>query len=154
MQQDELLLNNRQFFTEITRMLAEGETVTIKAKGNSMFPFITGGRDSVVLRSDGNVGTGDIVLAKVEGKGHVVHRVYRVDGDRFVLMGDGNLHERECCDREDVKGKVVMILRGGKAVGCSSPSMKAKSALWRRLLPVRRYLLFVCRLYAKSKIDK
>ena len=48
---DKLLLNNDQFFTEVARMLAGGNSVTLRAKGNSMYPFIVDGRDSVILQT-------------------------------------------------------------------------------------------------------
>jgi hypothetical protein len=38
-------LPNEVMLPEVAKMLSEGKQVTIKAKGNSMLPFIVGGRD-------------------------------------------------------------------------------------------------------------
>jgi len=46
---------NEELLPEIARMLAGGETVTLKAKGNSMLPFIVGGRDNIVLQKKKSV---------------------------------------------------------------------------------------------------
>jgi hypothetical protein len=75
----------------------------------------------------------------------VLHRVYRIKGEHIMLMGDGNLHVTECCRREDVAGVVVKIIRDGRVIDITSSSQLFMAALWRKLLPVRRYLLFVCR---------
>ena len=129
---DKLLLNNEAFFIEVSQMLQSGNSVTLRAKGNSMLPFIMEERDSVVL-------------ACLPGNRYVLHRVYRIKGEHIMLMGDGNLHATECCRREDVAGVVVKIIRDGRVIDITSSSQLFMAALWRKLLPVRRYLLFVCR---------
>lgn len=144
-----LLLDNDSFFTEAARMLSQGYNVTIKAKGDSMFPFIRDGRDDVVLGKPDTMEVGDIVLAHIPGKGYVLHRIYRMGGNGLTLMGDGNLHGTERCRKGDVLGKATLVLRGGRAVECASLAERRRATLWRWLLPVRRYLLFICRLRRK-----
>lgn len=146
---NELLLNNDLFFIEVTRMLSQGRSVTLRAKGKSMYPFISGGRDTVELRKTDTLSVGDIVLAEVPERGYVLHRIYKMEGEWLTLMGDGNLRATERCHREDLLGKVVKILRNGRCVECSSFAERFKSGCWRLLLPIRRYLLFVCRLCKK-----
>ena len=107
---DELLLNNELFFSEVSRQLAQGRVVTLRAKGTSMFPFIADGRDKVVLR-------------KTE----------------------------EVCQKADVLGKAIRICRNGRYVECDSFSEKFKASCWKRLLPLRRYLLFACWLMFTKK---
>ena len=150
---DELLLNNDLFFIEVARMLSQGRSVTLQTKGKSMYPFITGGRDIVELRKTDTLSVGDIVLAEVPGRGYVLHRIYKMEGEQLVLMGDGNLRATERCRKEDVLGKVVRILRDGRYVESSSFAERFKARCWRRLLPLRRYLLFVCRLCKKIGVS-
>ena len=142
-------MDNGSFFAEVVRLLSEGNRVTIPAKGDSMFPFIVDGRDSVVLCSSEDIAVGDIVLAGLPGGRYVMHRVYRVEAEGFVLMGDGNLQAMECCGKDQVLGKAVQILRGRHIVDCTSRAALRKAALWRWLLPLRRYLLYVLRLCRK-----
>ena len=145
---DELLLNNELFFVEVSRLLSQGRFVTLRGKGNSMYPFIVDGRDSVVLQKSKEVDTGDIVLAHIPEKGYVLHRIYRMQGERLTLMGDGNLHAREQCKKSDVLGKVIKICRNGRYVECDTFRERFKADCWRRLLPVRRFLLFACRVFS------
>ena len=72
---NELLLNNDLFFIEVTRMLSQGRSVTLRAKGKSMYPFISSGRDTVELRKTDTLSVGDIVLAEVPERGYVLHRI-------------------------------------------------------------------------------
>lgn len=131
---DELLLNNDLFFIEVNRMLSKGCRVTMRPQGDSMIPFIKGGRDSIVLQKTKEVDTGYIVLAHIPEKGYVLHRIYRMQGERLTLMGDGNLHAREQCEKTEVSGKVIRILRNGRYVECDSFRERFKADCWRRLL--------------------
>lgn len=145
MQTEKLWLNNVQFFEEIDRMLQNGHSVTMRAKGNSMFPFIRSERDSVVLQKMKNMAVGSIVLARLQNGSYVLHRVYQLEKEGMVLMGDGNLCATERCRRNEVVGVVVKIIRDGRYVDCTSRKELFKAWMWRKLLPVRRALLFVGR---------
>ena len=59
----------------------------------------------------------------------------------ITLMGDGNAYQKEECRQEDIAGKVVKIIRNERYVDCSSNSELYKVRIWRRLLPVRKYIL-------------
>ncbi|WP_308763401.1 S24/S26 family peptidase [uncultured Bacteroides sp.] len=145
MQTEQLWLKNAQFFDEIDRMLQDGHSVTIRAKGSSMFPFIRNERDSVILQDSKDIAVGSIVLARLQNRSYVLHRVYRLEKEAIVLMGDGNLYATERCCRNEVVGVAVKIIRDGRYVDCTSRKELFKAWVWRKLLPVRRVLLFIGR---------
>ena len=62
-----VIVQNDQIFSEVTKLVSEGGNVTLKTKGNSMLPFIRGGRDSVVLVKADEIKLYDIVLAALGG---------------------------------------------------------------------------------------
>ncbi|MDO4180372.1 MAG: S24/S26 family peptidase [Bacteroidales bacterium] len=142
---ESLVLPNEILLSEVKELLSEGHTVTLRAKGNSMFPFIRGGRDSVVLQKAGRVQTGDIVLACLSGKRYVLHRIRSLNHEQVVLMGDGNVRGMETCRPEDIAGKVLQIIRSGRYIDCSSPAERRKVRIWQCLFPLRRYILAVYR---------
>lgn len=148
---DRLLFDNDLFFMGISRMLTRKNSVTLRPKGNSMFPFIVDGRDRIVLQKAERLKVGDIVLAHIPGKTYVLHRIYRIDNDGLTLMGDDNLHDTEHCRREDVLAYATSIVRNGHIVSCHSFRERILAFCWRKLLPVRRYMLFVCRHLVKKK---
>lgn len=119
--------------------LKEGKVVAIVPRGISMLPFIKGGESRVYLLKKEKVAVGDIVLADYQGR-HLLHRVYAIDGVRITLMGDGNLEGTEQVTASDILGTAIEI------VSPNGRHHKPKKAwLWRKLLPIRRYLLKVHR---------
>lgn len=127
---------------EIRRLLAEGHEVCFTPQGESMRPWIEGGRDSVFLRHlNRPLRRGDIVLAQSAGGRYVLHRVLRIEAEKtIVLMGDGNLHGEETCTPADIIGIVVRIenRRGHR-------KLLTRGLLWQRLLPYRPTLLWLYR---------
>ncbi len=136
-------LPNEELLPEVATLLSEGHRVTIRAKGNSMMPFIVGGRDSVVLQQKNSYQVGDIVLGEASPQKFVLHRVIRKDGERFTLMGDGNISGTEVCRAENIHGRALAIVYKGKHIDCNSKAEQRKARAWRTLLPVRRYLLAI-----------
>lgn len=137
----ELLMN------EALLLMEEGKRVIVRVKGSSMLPFLRGDKDSVELEKASEIKCGDIVLAYVEECRFVLHRIIRIDGERVVLMGDGNLKGYEYCRIEDIKAKAVNIIKpakgGYKKISCTGRTHMRKADLWKKLLPVRRYILAI-----------
>ena len=134
-----LTVPNDILLEEVAAVLDEGREAVITPTGNSMLPFIRGGRDRVVLRRQDGMAAGDIVLARI-GDRYVLHRVLGVSGTHLTLMGDGNIRGTESCTASDVIGTVVEIIRpDGRR--CSP----GKGRVWRALKPVRRYILAIYR---------
>lgn len=137
---------NELLIREIRRTLAEGKQVELKAKGNSMLPFIRDGRDSVILERPTKIRVGDILLGEYAPDSFVLHRLIRKENGRLVLMGDGNPCGVERCLPENVVARVVRIIRpDGGIIDCDTWEFRFRSGCWRMLLPVRRYLLAIIR---------
>ena len=134
---DKRTLPNEILLGEVAAVLREGREAVIIPTGNSMLPFIRGGRDRVVLCRRETVAVGDVVLVCI-GERYLLHRVIAREGDALTLMGDGNLSGTERCAAADVIGTVTEIIRpSGRHV------RPGKARLWRTLRPLRRYLLGV-----------
>ena len=134
------VLPNDVMLEMVGTFLAEGKSVRMTPKGCSMLPFIRGNRDNVILAKPSRaLETGDIVLAKVR-ENYVMHRIWALDGDRIILMGDGNLKRRERCASKDVIGIVTEIVKpDGRRV------RPGKGRFWRAMLPFRRWILAILR---------
>ena len=136
---DDILLSN------VRILIADGHTVTIRVKGNSMRPFLENGRDSVILAPFSELKRGDVILAEITQGQYILHRIIRMKGDCLTLMGDGNLKGTESCNTSDVIGVVTTLIRDGKPLDCSSRKWKISSRIWGALRPMRRYLLAIYR---------
>lgn len=139
---DRIFLQNSIFLPQVSEFLKEGKTVTLRARGYSMRPFIEHDRDDLIFSYTDKVEVRDVILAEIE-KGHFVcHRVENIDGDKITLRGDGNVRGTESCTLDDVRGKLVKVVRLGKTWDLeTSRFWKFYSKVWPSLLPVRRYLL-------------
>jgi SOS-response transcriptional repressor LexA len=138
---NKMVVPNEILLEEAADLLSRGIEVILMTKGNSMLPFIRGEKDSVNLKKYDTVKVGDIVLARIAPHRYVLHRIFAIDGDQLTLMGDGNLLGTESCRSSDVLGTVHEIIRPNGSV-----KRVTDGSLWRKLLPVRRYLLWIYRI--------
>ena len=138
-------VENDILIPELARLLNEDKEVRFTPSGVSMRPFIEGDKDSVVLAPLGRLPKrGDILLARVTGyagrRTYVLHRLIRIEGELYILQGDGNLMGEEQCRLEDIIGRVVRI---------ETPSGRRKpltrGCIWHALFPVRKWLLKIYR---------
>ena len=137
-------VTDQQIISDAVSLVNEGMAVTMLVKGRSMLPFILGGLESVVLTRPGEIREGDVVLARIGGQHYVLHRVLSVSPDRVVLMGDGNIRGQEVCRPQDVLARADEVVgEDGSHRRLDTPKMKRRARLWRRLLPVRRWILAV-----------
>ena len=138
-------MNDNGFIEEALRLVQKGVTVTFPVTGQSMLPFIIGGKESVILHRPGLIDVGDVVLAWVDGNRYVVHRIIRIDGDRITLMGDGNL-TTEHCALSDIKARVTHVVSAdNKKRDLYNRWRMLGAKVWYWLRPIRRYLLAIYR---------
>lgn len=79
----EIQFENALILPEIVSLLNEGHTVTLQLKGFSMRPFLENNRDKALLVKPKEIAVGDPVLAEVEPKNYVLHRIIAIEGRRL-----------------------------------------------------------------------
>ena len=137
-------MTDNEIIEEAVRLVREGVSVTLPVNGNSMLPFIIGGKESVILHSPGQTSVGDVVLAWVDGNRYVVHRIIRIDGKHVTLMGDGNVACTEHCMLNDIKARVTHVVSAdNKERDLHNRWRMLAARLWYWLRPIRRYLLAI-----------
>ena len=134
---------NDTFFAWVEAELAEGRPVRFRLKGNSMFPLLRNGKDSVILEkcNQDTLKPMDVVLFRYKGN-HVLHRILRRENNQLLIQGDGSFVAKEQCTADDVVGKVVQVCRpSGKVLSVNSWQWRLPSRLWRLSNPLRVFLL-------------
>lgn len=140
------MISDHEILEEATRLAKEGLSVTLPVKGNSMLPFIIGGKESVILQKPNHPKVGDVVLAWVENCRYVVHRIIKIDGHDVVLMGDGNIIGTEHCKIDDICAIATHVVSAdGKRHDLYSKWRMRATRLWWYLRPIRRYILAIYR---------
>ena len=138
--------SDNEIIEEAIRLVREGVSVTLPVNGNSMLPFIIGGKESVILQGPGLIDVGDVVLAWVDDCRYVVHRIVRIDGERVTLMGDGNLAGTEHCTLNEIKAIATHVVDAKERTHyLYNRWRKSAAKIWFRLRPMRRYLLAIYR---------
>ncbi len=156
------VVSNATLLADVERLLRDGERITLRCRGNSMLPFIVGGRDSVVMeryRDDERCSVGDIVFARLGDGVYVIHRVVAiynigVECEELILMGDGNERAVERVSAEQIIGVVRGVEVGDgeyrEFVGGGTFGWR----LWSYLRCVRPLLLRAYYLFNRDKIDQ
>lgn len=132
-------------FIELSRpLLADGGKVRFLVKGRSMWPLLRSGQDVVVIMSADKLNRGDLVLAEVEPRCFLLHRIVRKDGELLTLSGDGNLKAFEHCLCNDVVGKVVLIVRGTHTIATDGYLYSIYVFICVYLVsPLKRFFVFI-----------
>lgn len=140
------MVTDHVIIEEASRLVREGVCVTLPVNGQSMLPFIIGGKESVILQKPENLKVGHVVLAWVDGNHFVVHRITAIDGTAITLTGDGNLGSLEHCQLSDVRALATHVVdtKGRKHDLYTKWRMRGVN-LWNMLFPLRRYILGVYR---------
>lgn len=155
-----ILMANAEFLPHVCELVNEGEMVTIRAKGNSMRPFLESNRDDIRLKKFESLRTGDVVLAEIAPGHYVLHRIDHITKPNgmlckkacsdplahVTLRGDGNIRGTEQCRLRNVRAIACQFVRKGKTWDVDSWRWRTYSVIWRKLLFFRRILLAVYRL--------
>ena len=71
---DKRIVPNEVLLEDAAALMNEGHEVCFTPLGNSMLPFIRGGRDSVRLKKLPDVAVGDMLLVRLEGPRYVLRK--------------------------------------------------------------------------------
>lgn len=140
-----VIVPNEILLGEVGRLVEKGDKVTLLTKGSSMLPFIKGEKDSVLLEAPYELYPGLIALAQVRKGHYVLHRIMEIEGDKVILMGDGNLCGCEVCHKDDIVAVVSRIIKKDRQIDCYSRRHLRHARMWKWLRPVRRWILAVYR---------
>ena len=141
------VIQNNLFFQEIASRITDGERVRIRAKGNSMLPFIRDNKDEVVLLKPNNQSyqKGRLLLVQLPDTRYLLHRVKKIEKNDIILRGDGNLSILETCAADHVIAEAISVIRGGKEIKIGSFKWKLYRYLWPDNPFLRRVALGVYR---------
>lgn len=135
-------------FPLVSDLLEQGQKVKISVSGNSMYPFLRDGIDSVEFAwvSFEEIVRGDIVLIRRTGGDYVMHRVYRKNEKSFYMVGDAQQWIEGPLYPQQLVAVVSAIWRKERRIPCSDSGLKLLVRIWLTLRPCR-YIIF--RLYRK-----
>lgn len=127
------------FSINIEQLLVDGKTIKIKPQGYSMYPLFVPGRDEACIeRTDfSSLKRGDVILYRRDKSILVLHRIWKITGNSFYMVGDNQTEIEGPLRADQVRGKLTGFVRNGKFVDAKNPLYRLLSSLWLSLRPIR-----------------
>jgi hypothetical protein len=137
-------MDPQQLFPELLRLMEETGTVPLLISGGSMAPFLVHGRDTVYLeKPQQRLKRGDMVLYRRSGGRYILHRICRISGDSFTMIGDAQTQREPGITRDQILARVTAVRRKGKLLQKGSFLWYFFEKHWIRMIPLRRAALAV-----------
>ena len=141
----EPILENASFsdlYPVMREVFDRGGTFSVRPRGTSMLPLLRPGEDTVTLAPPPEqIQKNDILLFRRKSGAFVLHRVYRVEGDTFTMVGDNQVYLEKGVTKEAVVAIARGRTRGGKYLPFTDPAL-ARYAKRRMLwFPLRAFFV-------------
>ena len=143
----QITINKEQMFEEISRLIAEGKTVSLTAKGYSMNPFLFHMRDQITLGpwTDSDIRRGTVAFVRDIRGNILIHRIIKREGNIITLEGDGNIGQTEKATLGGIAGIMHSVTRKNRIYTSKSLVWRTYSWIWMALRPLRLYPLVLWR---------
>lgn len=125
----------------IEPIIKQGGTVKIKVTGYSMYPLVSSRRDSVLLGKCVKPKIGDVPLFRRKDGSYILHRIVGKKNGAFYTMGDYETQREYPVYPEQIVAVAKGFYRKDRFWSCDSFTYKLYSALWRKTVFVRPFLL-------------
>ena len=124
----------------IEDILESGKAVQFKPQGYSMYPVIVPGRDAVIVQKEdpAKLRRGDVVLYRRDKSILVIHRICRKNEKGYYMVGDNQTEIEGPLRPDQIKGKMVTLIRNGKEIDVNSLLYRIPCSIWLFMRPVRR----------------
>lgn len=142
------IVYQNHFFEEIAQLLQEGNSVRVRIDGESMHPFIVGGKDEVLLipyNKKTPIKLWSCIFYKWKGH-YMIHRFVGFQDSQYCMMGDGNLVQIERIEESDILGILQTIYHAdGSIQDCLGKKWLYQGRFWFKFRKLRRFLLPIYR---------
>lgn len=131
-----ICLNKNLYLDDVIAVMREkldrGGTVTFTPMGNSMYPMLRDGEDTVILsKPKGRLKLFDIPLYKRSDGSYILHRIvdFDINGD-YIMCGDNQFALERGIKDENIIAVVTAFYRKGKPYTENSPSYRLYINFW------------------------
>lgn len=114
----------------VSDLVSSGGEVRLTVVGNSMFPTMRNGIDSVVVKKKDKIKKYDIPLYKRDSGEYILHRIVEVKGEVFSCSGDNQKVVESPVYKEQIIGCVSGFYRNKKYISCDNLFYRLYSFLW------------------------
>ena len=133
----------------IEKSLKENKIFIGKTQGDSMYPMLISGRDSVIIEPPVfPLKKYDVPVYRRDGH-YTMHRIVKVTNKGYIICGDNRTHlERDITDK-DVVGVLSAFYHNGKLIKCTDEDYIKYSKRICQTLPMRIIKKLIKRIFRK-----
>ena len=133
--------------------LKENKIFIGKTQGDSMYPMLVAGRDSVIVKAPVfPLKKYDVPVYRRDGH-YTMHRIVKVTRKGYIICGDNRTHLEKDVAECDIIGVLEAFYHDGKLIDCTDKDYLKYAKKVCRTLPVRRMItlikLIIRKLYKK-----
>lgn len=147
---EQITLPPELLVSRIIALLEHCDAVPLTITGSSMSPFLIHGRDTVYLsKPDRPLRKGDMIFYRRDNGRYILHRIYRVDSDRYWLVGDAQTGIEPGIRSDQVIALVTAVRRKDKLLKPGSLCWDFFEKIWLHMIPLRPYMVKVYSIFHK-----
>ena len=125
----------------LREMLDMGKEIRLTVTGNSMFPLLRNGRDSVLLKKTEQVKKPQVVLYLGENDEVILHRIIKKTKQGFMILGDNQTHIDGPIPPERILAVLTGFYRGEDYFSAQTWWYKLYGHIWSMAGPLRSTLV-------------
>ncbi len=132
------------YISVLRELTEQGQEVCLLISGNSMCPFLIHERDSIRFKKpDRELRRGDMVFYQRPNGRFVMHRVYKVVKEGYLITGDAQIAVEGPVKREQIFALITQVHRKGKWIGPGNFWWEFFEHIWIRMIKIRLPVLYL-----------
>lgn len=141
------------FTLDIEQLLKQGNIIRIKPQGTSMYPLFVPGRDEACIEHTdfSSLKRGDVILYRRDKSILVLHRIWKITDNSLYMVGDNQTEIEGPLRADQVRGKLIGVIRNGYFIDVHNPLYRIISGLWLWLRPFRPIAWKITALFRRLK---
>ena len=146
-------LSTEAYLSALMEGVSQGKEVSMLITGNSMQPFLLGGRDTIWFRKpDRPLSRGDMAFFRRESGQYVMHRVQKVTSEGCIFLGDNQTVPEGPVPNDRICAVVTRVRRKGKELGPGSFWWEFFRGFWLHIVPIRHFLMDLYRIFFNRRL--
>lgn len=138
------LIDTTTYIDELRKLVEDGKEVCMIISGSSMSPFLIHRRDSIYFSKpspDRPFKKGDMVFYQRTDGAYVMHRIYKIKGEDFYMIGDAQVDIEGPLKEEQIFALITKVKRKGKIIKPGDFWWWFFEYVWLKLIPLRPYIV-------------
>lgn len=136
------IIDTREYVSIFRELTEADKEVGMKIAGNSMAPFLIHERDYIHFKKPNRpLVRGDMVFYQRKNGQFIMHRIWKIDGEDFYMVGDAQQEIEGPIERQQIFALVTRVRRKGKWVEPGDFWWEFFASVWIKMVPARHLLM-------------